>query len=106
MAASRAGGEKGIGLSGGASITLGFAGVVEARCSASGAAAYCPAPAAPVSSLGLVACTAGAAALTHSNATLSTSSNMFLHGRTACVSFKRFWGWAVGPAAPDAPQFL
>ena len=79
-APSRAGGEKGIGLSGGASITLGFAGVVEGSCTGGGAAVYSPASAAPVPSLGLVACTAGAAALTHSSATLSTSSNMFLHG--------------------------
>ena len=107
-APSRGGGEKGIGLSGGASITLGFAGVVEASCVACGAAEGCLASAAPASSLGLVACTAGAAALTHSSGALSTSSNMLLHGAPRVFSFERFsfWERAVGPAAPDAPQLL
>ena len=90
-APSRGGGENGIGLSGGASITLGFAGVVEASCVASGAAEGCLASAAPASSLGLVACTAGAAALTHSSGALSTSSNMLLHGAPRVFSFERFF---------------
>jgi hypothetical protein len=44
----------------------------------------------------LVACTAGAAALTHSSGTLSTSSNMFLHGAPRVFSFERFLGGERG----------